>query len=237
MAAGPPSGGLYLNPPSSGGLCDGVTTIPSARPPEAAAPRCRPGSRETATGSGCSRPGCRQHLHVVGDEHLERGGEGGLGQRVRVAADEQRAGDPGAGAVVADGLGGRGDVVVVERQPEGRAAVARRAEGDLLPGLGRVRVLRVVGGHQGGDVDEVGLARWLSGPIACFHCHLPVGRPAARLARRRPVHSVPRIGRVRHHPAGMPRPAGRRAGLCVYPGVDSRFPGIPSVWPPSMTMV
>jgi hypothetical protein len=29
-AAGPPSGGLYLKPPSSGGLCEGVTTIPSA---------------------------------------------------------------------------------------------------------------------------------------------------------------------------------------------------------------
>ena len=31
VSAGPPLGGLYLNPPSSGGLCDGVTTIPSAR--------------------------------------------------------------------------------------------------------------------------------------------------------------------------------------------------------------
>ena len=29
--AGPPSGGLYLKPPSRGGLCDGVTTMPSAR--------------------------------------------------------------------------------------------------------------------------------------------------------------------------------------------------------------
>ena len=31
VSAGPPLGGLYLKPPSSGGLCDGVTTIPSAR--------------------------------------------------------------------------------------------------------------------------------------------------------------------------------------------------------------
>ena len=30
VPAGPPSGGLYLNPPSGGGLCEGVTTIPSA---------------------------------------------------------------------------------------------------------------------------------------------------------------------------------------------------------------
>ena len=34
VPAGPPSGGLYLNPPSGGGLCDGVTTIPSARGPD-----------------------------------------------------------------------------------------------------------------------------------------------------------------------------------------------------------
>lgn len=29
--AGPPFGGLYLKPPSPGGLCEGVTTTPSAR--------------------------------------------------------------------------------------------------------------------------------------------------------------------------------------------------------------
>src|SRR3982751_2600598 len=32
VSAGPPLGGLYLKPPSRGGLCDGVTTMPSARP-------------------------------------------------------------------------------------------------------------------------------------------------------------------------------------------------------------
>ena len=30
VSAGPPWGGLYFTPPSWGGLCDGVTTIPSA---------------------------------------------------------------------------------------------------------------------------------------------------------------------------------------------------------------
>ena len=30
VSAGPPCGGLYLKPPSRGGLCDGVTTMPSA---------------------------------------------------------------------------------------------------------------------------------------------------------------------------------------------------------------
>ena len=32
VSAGPPCGGLYLKPPSLGGLCDGVTTMPSASP-------------------------------------------------------------------------------------------------------------------------------------------------------------------------------------------------------------
>ena len=31
-SAGPPLGGLYLKPPSSGGLCEGVMTMPSASP-------------------------------------------------------------------------------------------------------------------------------------------------------------------------------------------------------------
>src|SRR2546428_12556540 len=31
VSAGPPLLGLYLKPPSSGGLCDGVITMPSAR--------------------------------------------------------------------------------------------------------------------------------------------------------------------------------------------------------------
>ena len=31
VSAGPPLGGLYLKPPSSGGLCEGVMTMPSAR--------------------------------------------------------------------------------------------------------------------------------------------------------------------------------------------------------------
>ena len=47
VPAGPPSGGLYLNPPSGGGLCDGVITIPSARGPVPVALRARI-ARDTA---------------------------------------------------------------------------------------------------------------------------------------------------------------------------------------------
>ena len=32
VSAGPPFGGLYLKPPVSGGLCEGVMTMPSASP-------------------------------------------------------------------------------------------------------------------------------------------------------------------------------------------------------------
>jgi len=32
VSAGPPSGGLYLNPPLSGGLWEGVIKMPSASP-------------------------------------------------------------------------------------------------------------------------------------------------------------------------------------------------------------
>jgi hypothetical protein len=32
VSAGPALGGLYLKPPSSGGLCEGVMTTPSAVP-------------------------------------------------------------------------------------------------------------------------------------------------------------------------------------------------------------
>ena len=38
MSAGPPWGGLYLKPPSAGGLWEGVTTMPSASPPPVVRP-------------------------------------------------------------------------------------------------------------------------------------------------------------------------------------------------------
>ena len=44
VPAGPPSGGLYLKPPSAGGLCDGVTQMPSEFAPPALAARI---ARET----------------------------------------------------------------------------------------------------------------------------------------------------------------------------------------------
>ncbi len=48
VSAGPPCGGLYLKPPSRGGLCDGVTTIPSAVSLARAVALCTTIARETA---------------------------------------------------------------------------------------------------------------------------------------------------------------------------------------------
>ena len=48
VPAGPPSGGLYLKPPSGGGLCEGVTTMPSARPARLPVALCARIARDTA---------------------------------------------------------------------------------------------------------------------------------------------------------------------------------------------
>ena len=49
-SAGPPCGGLYLKPPSRGGLWDGVTTMPSAvsRRPVMRSALCTTIARDTA---------------------------------------------------------------------------------------------------------------------------------------------------------------------------------------------
>ena len=135
VSAGPPVGGLYLKPPSRGGLCDGVTTMPSARP--VVLPRLAARIAWLTAGRGrVPVAGVDQHGHVVGGEHLERGGPGRLGEGVGVPADEQRAVVPLLGPVLADGLGGGQDVRLVEGGVEAGAAVAGGAEHHLL---GRAR--------------------------------------------------------------------------------------------------
>ena len=114
VSAGPPLGGLYLKPPSSGGLCDGVMTMPSAKPLVAAAVvdqnRVRDDRRRrhavVALDDG---------LDAVGREHFERGALGRTGQRVRVLAQAERAVDFLAAAVIADGLGDGQDMGLGER--------------------------------------------------------------------------------------------------------------------------
>ena len=71
--------------------------------------------------------GVDPRLDAVRRQHLDRRGERGFGERVRVHADEERAGDAGLLAIEADGLGDRQDVPFVEGGGEGGAAMARRA--------------------------------------------------------------------------------------------------------------
>jgi hypothetical protein len=79
---------------------------------------------------------------------------------VCVASDEERAVRALLGPVLADGLAGGGDVGVVERCTQRRAAVARGPERHPLRRIVRVRGAVVISGEQGVDVDEVfGLGR------------------------------------------------------------------------------
>ena len=157
VSAGPPCGGLYLKPPSAGGLCDGVTTMPSARPgaglPAAVRLDDRVGNRRRRR---VTVVGVDQHRHVVGREYLERRRPRRLGQPVGVAADEQRAVVALLLAVVADRLRGRQDVRLVERRLEAAAAVPARPERDLLVDVVGVGHARVVRRHEVRDVDQVG---------------------------------------------------------------------------------
>jgi hypothetical protein len=56
-----------------------------------------------------------EHRHAVGGEHLQGGDPRRLGEGVGVRAEEERSVRALRGAVLADGLAGRGDVVLVER--------------------------------------------------------------------------------------------------------------------------
>src|SRR5579875_2103645 len=67
-----------------------------------------------------------------------------------------------AGSVLADGLGGGHDVVLVERRAERGPAMAGRPERHALGRVVRVRVHRVVSRHQLGDVDQIFRGRGLS---------------------------------------------------------------------------
>jgi hypothetical protein len=73
---------------------------------------------------------------------------------VRVGAEEQRAGDPGARPVLADRLGDDQDVRLVERAVLGRAPVAAGSEADQLARVAGVGAAVVIGGDETIDVDE-----------------------------------------------------------------------------------
>ena len=159
-------------------------------------------------------PAVHQHGDLVGRQDLQRGHERGLGQAVGVPAEEQRAGGARPGPVVTDGLGGGGDVILVERGTQRRAAVSRRAEADLLLGDRRIRMQRVVGRDQFGHVHQVRLAGQLAGPLVHPQRQLLTPQCAQHRASH---HETPRSG---HPPPGQrsPRcrqcPGSRRRVVC-----------------------
>ena len=142
VSAGPPCGGLYLKPPSRGGLWDGVTTMPSAVLP---ARRRRvvyddgPGDCRSRgvilVVRGADRDAVRQ-------QHLDGRRPGRRGERVGVLAYEERPGDALGRAVLDDRLGRGGDVRVVERGVETRPSMSRGTERHLLVGIARGREQR-----------------------------------------------------------------------------------------------
>ena len=185
MSAGPPCGGLYLKPPSRGGLCEGVTTMPSAW-----AGRAGGVVDHDRPGHGRRRRvvlvALAAHGDALSDEHLDGGAPGRTGQRVGVLADVQRTGDALSGAVLHDGLGRGRDVGVVERGVQTRTTVTRGAEDDLLIRILRIGDEVVVGADDGVDIDEVfGLGRLSGAGVghgASFCPHVAAPRDGAGCA-------------------------------------------------------
>ena len=109
-------------------------------------------------------------LDAVGSEHFHRARERRLGQRVGIDADEQRAGQAGLTAVVADRLRRRQDMVFVEGVFQRRAAMARGAEGNALGWIGHIGFRGKIGRDQPRHVGEIsGIDGFAGGGIWCSH--------------------------------------------------------------------
>src|SRR5665648_229108 len=204
-SAGPPCGGLYLKPPSRGGLCDGVTTMPSASPVRAdeapsrwtpsdvAAPLCSRIACDTAgvgvypsRASMCtSTPAAASTSSAV----CHAGSDSAWG----VPADEERSVGAPAAPVLDDRRGDRDDVRLVEGTVEARAAVAGRAEHHLLAGVVEVRGAVVVRGGEGIEVDEV-LGK---GDSSGARVHGSILPPARRCRPVGGIGSLPVVGSLR----------------------------------------
>ena len=116
VSAGPPWGGLYLKPPSSGGLCEGVITMPSASPLVRPAVVGEDGVRERRrrrVAADPGRPSPRRRLPPAPRARWRT-----PARRARACPWPGTAGRSTAfsRAVLADGLGDRQDVVLVERE-------------------------------------------------------------------------------------------------------------------------
>ena len=141
-------------------------------------------------------------VDAVGGKHFDRARQRRLGQRMGIDADEQRPGQAGFAAVVADRLRRREDMVFVEGVFQRRAAMARGAEGDALRGIGGIglrrqnRPSRAAGCSPARLRGPVGLVLVSSRRHLCFEPRSRHG--ASRRSRDRARHSGPRARAMIH---------------------------------------
>ena len=101
--------------------------------------------------------------HLVGRQHLQRRALRRPRERVRVLAHVERTGDGLLMPVVADRLGDRQDVRLVERAAQGCSAVPAGPEADLLGGIVRIRPALEIVPFQQGEIDQYLLRGRLAG--------------------------------------------------------------------------
>ena len=126
---------------------------PVSQPGSAAAVVSKDGVRDDRRGR-IAAIAIDHHLDAVGGEHLQGAHKSRLGQRMGVHAHEQRAVDAVSQAIRANGLRDGQDVRFVEGAFERRATVSRRPERHTLRRDCRIRLIRVVRGHQPRNVHQ-----------------------------------------------------------------------------------
>ena len=178
VSAGPPCGGLYLKPPSSGGLCEGVTTMPSALPPSAAAVVGEDRVRDDGRRREAVR-GVDDDVDAVRGEHLDdgraAGSESACVSRPRNSGPSMPCCARGSGRPPRSMAS---DVRLVERRR--RSDVPRWPE---VPNATR-RLRRIpIRGQQRVDVDQVLGPRERAG--ARVDCHQWIRDPRGRPCRAR----------------------------------------------------
>ena len=115
----------------------------------------------------------RQHqLDAIRGQHFDRARKSRCRQCMRVDTEEQRAVDALLPAKIADRLGDRQHVPLVERIVERRAAVARSAEGDALRWHRRIGATAVVGRDESRHIDQRSIRCRLAGEGADLLAHV-----------------------------------------------------------------
>ena len=119
------------------------------------------------------------HVDAIGHQHLKRRAEGGLGKRVRVATEKERAVNALGAAIIAHRLSDGVDMLFVEGMEQRRAPVPRGADRNALPRNLGVGKFRIIGAHERGDALKCFGRGQVSG-IAMHNRHRP---PPAKMLR------------------------------------------------------